>query len=107
MENRDSGTIYFIAGLLFGGIVGASIGILMAPADAETTRANLKVQGGKLLKKSLTAIETFEKEKLTPAINKISAEVKGKVIEAKADGLDKTVSKIVSVVQSKVQPKKQ
>jgi gas vesicle protein len=85
MESRDSGTIYFIAGLLFGGIVGASVALLVAPESGEKTLAKLKKEGGKLVKKSLDAIDDFEKDQLEPVVDRFSKEIKTKVAGVRAD----------------------
>ena len=85
MESRDSGTIYFIAGLLFGGIIGAGVGLLVAPEAGERTIAKLKKEGGKLVKKSLDAIDDFEKDQVEPVIDKYSKQIKTKVAGVRAD----------------------
>jgi len=85
MESRDSGTIYFIAGLLLGGIVGAGVGLLVAPEAGERTLAKLKKEGGKLVKKSLDAIDDFEKDQVEPVIDKYSKQIKTKVAGVRAD----------------------
>lgn len=85
MESRDSGTIYFIAGLLLGGIVGAGVGLLVAPEAGERTLAKLKKEGGKLVKKSLDAIDDFEKDQVEPVFDKYSKQLKTRVAGVRAD----------------------
>jgi gas vesicle protein len=103
MNARESGTIYFIAGLLLGGIVGAGIGMLTAPEDAEKTREQLKKTGAKVWKSSLTALEKFEEQQFTPAINKLASTVKEQVDNVQTEGVEKTVNKVIAKVQSAVQ----
>jgi gas vesicle protein len=85
MESRDSGTIYFIAGLLLGGIVGAGVGLLVAPEAGERTIAKLKKEGGKLVKRSLDAIDDFERLEVEPVVDKVSKQIKTKVADVRAD----------------------
>ena len=85
MDNRDSGTIYFIAGLLLGGIVGAGVGLLVAPESGDKTMAKLKREGGKIVKKSLTALDELEKTQLEPALDKVTKQVKGKFEDVKTE----------------------
>jgi gas vesicle protein len=85
MESRESGTIYFIAGLLLGGIVGAGVGLFVAPEAGEKTIARLKKEGGKLVKKSLDAIDDFEKLQVEPAIENVTKQVKTRVADVRAD----------------------
>jgi gas vesicle protein len=83
MESRDSGTIYFIAGLLFGGIIGAGVGLLVAPESGERTIAKLKKEGGKLVKKSLDAIDDFDKEQIQPVVKDVTRQIKSKVADVR------------------------
>jgi gas vesicle protein len=85
MESRESGTIYFIAGLLLGGIVGAGVGLFVAPEAGEKTIARLKKEGGKLVKRSLDAIDDFEKDQVGPAVDKVAKQIKTKVADVRAD----------------------
>jgi len=85
MDSKDSGTIYFLAGLLFGGLVGAGIGIMVAPESGEKTIAKLRKEGNKLVKKSMDAIEDFEKDQIEPAVNKVAKQIRSKVAEVRTD----------------------
>jgi gas vesicle protein len=85
MESRDSGTIYFIAGLLFGGIIGAGVGLLVAPESGERTIAKLKKEGGKLVKKSLDAMDDFEKLQIEPVVDRVTKQIKTKVADVRHD----------------------
>lgn len=81
MNNRDGGTISFLAGLLFGGLVGAGIGMLLAPENGEKTREKLKKQGGVLLDKSKDVLEKFNEETVKPTLKRAEIELKTKVGE--------------------------
>ena len=80
MENKD-GTIYFLAGLLLGGLVGAGVGMLVAPESGEKTIEKLKKGGEKVIKHSLDAVDDFQKKEVMPQIKKISKEVDPKIKE--------------------------
>mgnify|MGYP000925832369 CR=1 FL=1 len=75
-DKNDSGTIYFLAGLLLGGLVGAGVGMLVAPDSGEVTRLRLKKESEKVVKKGLDAVDDLQKEKITPAIEKVTQELK-------------------------------
>jgi len=85
MESRDSGTIYFLAGLLLGGIVGAGVGLLVAPESGERTLSKLRKEGGKLVKKSLDAMEDYEKIKVEPIVDRVAKQIKSKVADVRAE----------------------
>jgi gas vesicle protein len=76
MSSRDSGTIYFIAGLLMGGLVGAGIGMILAPETGEVTREKVRKAGNKLIKQSMDALETINTSDISPAMEKIADQVK-------------------------------
>ena len=80
MENKD-GTIYFLAGLLLGGLVGAGVGMLVAPESGEKTIEKLKKGGEKVIKHSLDAVDDFQKKEVMPQIKKISTEVEPRIKE--------------------------
>ena len=80
MENKD-GTIYFLAGLLLGGLVGAGVGILVAPESGDKTIQKLKKGGEKVIKNYLDAVDDFQKKEVMPQITKIRKEVEPKIKE--------------------------
>ncbi len=45
MSDNGDGAISFFAGFLFGGIVGAGVALLLAPAAGEETREQIKGKG--------------------------------------------------------------
>ncbi|HOY46899.1 MAG TPA: YtxH domain-containing protein [Candidatus Dojkabacteria bacterium] len=81
MEHKD-GTIYFIAGLLMGGLIGAGVGLIVAPESGEKTIAKLKKEGEKVVKKSLDAVDDFQKSDVMPKVKKIAKELQTKVEKA-------------------------
>ena len=85
MESRDSGTVSFIAGLLLGGIIGAGVGMLVAPESGERTIARIKREGSRIVRKSMNAIDDFEKDQIEPAVKKVTKEIKAKVADVRAD----------------------
>ena len=40
-EDKDNGTFHFVAGMLLGAVLGASIALLAAPAPGKRTRRNI------------------------------------------------------------------
>lgn len=78
MEHKD-GTIYFIAGLLMGGLIGAGVGLIVAPESGEKTIAKLKKEGEKVVKKSLDAVDDFQKSDVMPKVKKIAKQLQTKV----------------------------
>jgi|GEM_PF-1072299 len=78
MEHKD-GTIYFIAGLLMGGLIGAGVGLMVAPESGEKTIAKLKKEGEKVVKKSLDAVDDFQKSDVMPKVKKIAKQLQTKV----------------------------
>lgn len=85
MESRDSGTVSFIAGLLLGGIIGAGVGMLVAPESGEKTIARIKREGSRMVRKSMNAIDDFEKDQIEPVVKKVTKEIKTKVADVRAD----------------------
>lgn len=75
-DKNDSGTIYFLAGLLLGGLVGAGVGMLVAPESGEDTRAKIKKESEKVVKKGLDAMDDFQKDTLEPTVEKVTKEIK-------------------------------
>ena len=45
MANRSNGVLEFAAGLFIGGLVGAALGLLLAPQPGEQTRSQLAERG--------------------------------------------------------------
>jgi gas vesicle protein len=81
MEHKD-GTIYFIAGLLMGGLIGAGVGLIVAPESGEKTIAKIKKEGEKVVKKSLDAVDDFQKSDVMPKVKKIAKQLQTKVEKA-------------------------
>ena len=64
MDNYDSRVNYlgtFMAGLVLGGLVGAAVAMLMAPASGEETRRQIKEKGLELRKEAEQQIEEARK----------------------------------------------
>lgn len=78
MEHKD-GTIYFIAGLLMGGLLGAGVGMILAPESGDKTLAKLKKEGVKVVKKSLDAVDEFQKSDVIPKVKKAAKQLQKKV----------------------------
>lgn len=96
MENKDSGTIYFLAGLLMGGLVGAGIGILVAPESGDKTLVKLRKQGEKVVKKSLDVMDEYK-----PRLEKAAKDLKP-AVERVAKEFEPSVKKAVKQLQTKI-----
>lgn len=83
-RNEPSG-LTFIAGALLGGLIGAGIGLLFAPAKGEETRKKLQKASSDAMKKAEFKFREFKKEQVEPFLDKAEKEVKrvGKDLEHK------------------------
>jgi len=97
---KESGTIYFLSGLMIGGMIGTVMGMLMAPEDKK--RAEMIKTGGDILDNSMKSFHKFQSRVLNPAFDKFSGTVKDTIHEVRTEGLDETVDDVVSKVKSKV-----
>ena len=79
MNDRSDGTIYFLAGLLLGGVIGAGVGMLVAPESGDQTIAKLRKEGEKVVKKGFDAVDEFQKKKLEPAVENVEKEIKSRL----------------------------
>lgn len=102
---KDGGTIYFIAGLMMGGLIGAGMGMLMAPDDKK--RQEMIKTGGEILDNSMKSIKKFQDEKIVPAIKDLSSKVKESVENFDAEKFEKNVMKTVENFQAKIEKKAQ
>ena len=64
-ENGGNG---FVAGLLLGGIIGAVVGILIAPKEGSQTRSELLVQTSNL-RSQVEGVAANVRENVSPAID--------------------------------------
>ncbi|MEI6887314.1 MAG: YtxH domain-containing protein [bacterium] len=84
MSRDDTGS--FVGAVILGGIIGATLGILFAPAKGETTRRAIKKEANRLSKQVEKDAKEFVNEKIDPVID----DVKEKVEDARND-VDKYV----------------
>ncbi|MFQ5492909.1 MAG: YtxH domain-containing protein [Candidatus Dojkabacteria bacterium] len=74
----------FMSGLLVGGMIGAFIGILVAPEPGERSRKKLKKASDKLLKQGIDAFDQFQEDQIEPFLDKVSeraSDVRGDLAE--------------------------
>lgn len=76
--SRDNSAISLLTGLVLGGLIGAGIGMVMAPQSGEETRKQLKDKGDDALKQAKVNIDKFKKENVDPLINKVQDAVTNK-----------------------------
>ncbi|MEI6462923.1 MAG: YtxH domain-containing protein [bacterium] len=84
MSRND--TASFVSAVILGGIIGATLGILFAPAKGETTRRAIKKEANRISKDMEKEAKEFVNEKIDPMIK----DVKEKMEDAKGD-VDKYV----------------
>jgi len=71
MQNKDSGALGFMAGILLGGAVGAILGLMMAQETGDKTRAKFKKTGDALIKKGREAFDQIQEDQLEPFLDKV------------------------------------
>ena len=70
----------FITGFLFGGIVGAAFGLLLAPKPGQETRNELRNQSD-IIRSKMEDIGTAARDKLGPAVDEIKEKIGPKLDE--------------------------
>ena len=70
----------FITGFLFGGIVGAAFGLLLAPKPGQETRNELRNQSG-IIRSKMEDIGTAARDRLGPAVDEIKEKIGPKIDE--------------------------
>ena len=75
----DSGGC-FITGFLFGGIVGAAFGLLLAPKPGQETRNELRNQSD-IIRSKMEDIGTAARDRLAPAVDEIKDKIGPKIDE--------------------------
>lgn len=58
--NNNAGIGKVVTGLLVGGVVGATVGLLMAPASGEETRRKIKSEAEGVQRKAKAAVSNIE-----------------------------------------------
>ena len=70
----------FITGFLFGGIVGAAFGLLLAPKPGQETRNELRNQSD-IIRFKMEDIGTAARHRLAPAVDEIKEKIGPKIDE--------------------------
>ena len=70
----------FITGFLFGGIVGAAFGLLLAPKPGQETRNELRNQSD-IIRSKMEDIGTAARDRLAPAVDEIKEKIGPKIDE--------------------------
>ena len=70
----------FITGFLFGGIVGAAFGLLLAPKPGQETRNELRNQSD-IIRSKMEDIGTAARDRLGPAVDEIKEKFGPKIDE--------------------------
>ena len=70
----------FITGFLFGGIVGAAFGLLLAPKPGQETRNELRNQSD-IIRSKMEDIGTAARDRLVPAVDEIKEKIGPKIDE--------------------------
>lgn len=84
MSRDDSASVF--GALILGGIIGATLGILFAPAKGEVTRRAIKKEATRITKEVEKETKDFVSDNIEPVID----DVKEKVNDAR-DDVDKYV----------------
>lgn len=82
MAKDSKNSFLFMAGIILGAAVGATLGVLFAPEEGKVTRKKLEKKG----RKALEDLEKTAKEagqKLEPAIENVKEGMEGRVDEIK------------------------
>ncbi|MBD3362486.1 YtxH domain-containing protein [Candidatus Dojkabacteria bacterium] len=81
--HRDK--INFMAGAIVGAAAGAVVALLYAPRSGKETRAKLKEGAEKAVDDVKGAINTFEQEKVKPALENVKKDLDKKVTQFKKE----------------------
>ena len=97
MANSKCGD--FVAGFLLGGVIGAAVGLLLAPQSGEDTRQFLKEKSGELKGRAKERAAEFQ-EKAREQISEVTAKVKEQATEAVASGKEALKAKKEQLISS-------
>lgn len=87
-KNNSAGGL--LGGIVLGGLIGATLGLLFAPKKGEETRKQLKKSGEKYYKTGKAKVAEIKKKELDPRLKTLEREAKKRVSE-----VEKSVKKVV------------
>lgn len=82
MANRSNGVMEFAAGLFLGGLVGAALGLLLAPQSGEDTRRQISERGIEL-RKEVEKKATELQDKLPSTVEEQRSRVQEAIVKGK------------------------
>jgi gas vesicle protein len=83
-NDRDGGS--FFSFFLMGGIVGAIVGLLLAPRKGQETRADLSAKS-EILKEQVEDIVLQAKDRLNPTIDNVKEMIRDKLADSRGEVL--------------------
>ncbi|HRN85819.1 MAG TPA: YtxH domain-containing protein [Candidatus Dojkabacteria bacterium] len=80
-----------LGGIVLGGLIGATLGVLFAPKKGEDTRKQIKKTGEKYYKTGKVKVEELKKKEIDPRLKTLEKEAKKRVSD-----VERSVKKVVA-----------
>jgi gas vesicle protein len=90
-KRNNSSTAGLWGGMVLGGLIGATLGVLFAPKKGIDTRKELKKTGEKYYKSGKAKVVEYKKKELDPRLKSLEKEAKKRVSD-----VEKNVKKVVA-----------
>lgn len=97
-QKSSSSAAGLFGGLVVGGLIGATLGILFAPQSGKKTRLQIKNTGEKYYNEGKSKVDKYKKTTIDPKLKNLEKEIKQKVSDVETS--------VKKVVAEKTQKKK-